>query len=75
MTASHSLIEPVKTRLVSLEAALTILKLSIALYPPGAWLRAKSIAVEEGDEGEKGPHTYYVVLVLLLKQLLLHLEM
>ncbi|GJE87202.1 hypothetical protein PsYK624_032850 [Phanerochaete sordida] len=32
--------EPVKTRLVSLEAALTILKLSIALYPPGAWLRA-----------------------------------
>ncbi|THG97815.1 hypothetical protein EW026_g4259 [Hermanssonia centrifuga] len=31
--------EPVKTRLISLEAAFTILKLSIAIYPPGCWLR------------------------------------
>ncbi|KAI0341721.1 hypothetical protein BDW22DRAFT_1358564 [Trametopsis cervina] len=31
--------EPVRTRLVSLEAAGTILKLSISIYPPGAWLR------------------------------------
>ena len=30
--------EPVKTRLVSLEAAFTILKLSIVLYPAGAWV-------------------------------------
>ncbi|EKM55405.1 uncharacterized protein PHACADRAFT_256013 [Phanerochaete carnosa HHB-10118-sp] len=45
--------EPVKTRLVSLEAALTVLKLSVALYPAGAWLRAKPTTDEEGTEGEK----------------------
>ena len=28
-----------KVRLVSLEAAFTILKLAVAIYPPGAWLR------------------------------------
>lgn len=30
--------EPVKDRLASLEAAFTILKLSVAIYPPGGWL-------------------------------------
>ncbi|KZT11398.1 uncharacterized protein LAESUDRAFT_734264 [Laetiporus sulphureus 93-53] len=30
--------EAVKFRLISLEAAMTILKLSMAIYPPGSWL-------------------------------------
>ena len=29
--------DPVKFRLISLEAAVTILKLSMAAYPPGSW--------------------------------------
>ena len=43
----RSCTEPVKTRLISLEAALTILKLSIALYPPCAWLRKESASENE----------------------------
>ncbi|KAI0798080.1 hypothetical protein C8Q75DRAFT_796346 [Abortiporus biennis] len=30
---------PVKARLISLEAAMTILKLSMTIYPPGSWLK------------------------------------
>ncbi|KIP09107.1 hypothetical protein PHLGIDRAFT_103348 [Phlebiopsis gigantea 11061_1 CR5-6] len=41
--------EPVKTRLVSLEAALTILKLSLALYPPGSWVRFTPSSPDEPD--------------------------
>lgn len=29
--------EPIKFKLISLEAAMTVMKLSTALYPPGAW--------------------------------------
>ncbi|KAI0064603.1 hypothetical protein BV25DRAFT_1823008 [Artomyces pyxidatus] len=31
--------EPVKFRLISLEAAVTILRLTSAIYPPGAWIQ------------------------------------
>ncbi|TFK42625.1 hypothetical protein BDQ12DRAFT_703078 [Crucibulum laeve] len=34
--------EPIKNRLNSLEAALTILKLSTSIYPPGAWINLSS---------------------------------
>ncbi|KAI0695924.1 hypothetical protein BC835DRAFT_1533592 [Cytidiella melzeri] len=40
---------PVKTRLVSLEAAMTILKLSISIYPPGSWLRPQKQSIS-GNE-------------------------
>lgn len=43
--------EPVKTRLVSLEAALTILKLSLSIYPPGSWLRPAKPLVNGQDDG------------------------
>ncbi|KAI0093611.1 hypothetical protein BDY19DRAFT_917898 [Irpex rosettiformis] len=43
---------PVKRRLVSLEAAMTILKLSISIYPPGSWLHPQKQA-----EGAPEPHT------------------
>ncbi|PCH38246.1 hypothetical protein WOLCODRAFT_130785 [Wolfiporia cocos MD-104 SS10] len=33
--------EPVRFRLIALETAMTILKLSMAAYPPGAWLTAQ----------------------------------
>ncbi|KAF7793031.1 hypothetical protein EIP86_004136 [Pleurotus ostreatoroseus] len=33
--------EPIKDRLVSLEAPFTILKLAVAIYPPGAWIRTQ----------------------------------
>ena len=39
--------EPVKTRLVSLEAALTILKLSLVLHPAGAWVRTNPTTPDE----------------------------
>jgi hypothetical protein len=45
--------DPVKFRLISLEAATTILKLSTAIYPPGRWLieqdqiSAKEEAIEQ----------------------------
>ncbi|THH32127.1 hypothetical protein EUX98_g2076 [Antrodiella citrinella] len=42
--------EPVKTRLISLEAAMTILKLSIAIYPPGSWLKGSYTPLEGNDE-------------------------
>ncbi|EJD06025.1 uncharacterized protein FOMMEDRAFT_104451 [Fomitiporia mediterranea MF3/22] len=33
--------EPIQTRLISLETPVTLLRLSIALYPPGTWLSVK----------------------------------
>jgi len=43
--------DPVKFRLISLEAAVTIMKLSIAIYPPGSWAipTGKSTSVESSD--------------------------
>ncbi|KAI0950311.1 hypothetical protein AcV7_008820 [Taiwanofungus camphoratus] len=40
--------EPVKVRLISLEASMTILKLSMAVYPPAAWLTKQPSPVD-GD--------------------------
>ncbi|KZT26246.1 hypothetical protein NEOLEDRAFT_1132274 [Neolentinus lepideus HHB14362 ss-1] len=42
--------EPVKSRLIALEAAVTILRLSAAIYPPGSWMTAQSPA--ESSEGD-----------------------
>ncbi|CCL99147.1 uncharacterized protein FIBRA_01162 [Fibroporia radiculosa] len=45
--------EPVKTRLISLEAAITILKLSMTVYPPGSWLVAQhpdDVVTPESDK-------------------------
>ncbi|KAK7693611.1 hypothetical protein QCA50_003180 [Cerrena zonata] len=44
--------EPVQTRLVSLEAALTILKLTIAIYPPGSWLHETHTPSEDPEDPE-----------------------
>ena len=41
---------PVKRRLVSLEAAMTILKLSISIYPPGSWLRTHKQTESVSDQ-------------------------
>jgi hypothetical protein len=35
-------LEPVRNRLISLEVAKTIVRLSTALYPPAAWMRTAS---------------------------------
>lgn len=40
-------IDPVKARLNSLEVATTIMKLSAAIYPTGAWLNATSTGTPE----------------------------
>ncbi|KAF7304842.1 GTP binding [Mycena kentingensis (nom. inval.)] len=42
--------DPVKSRLRSLDAALTIMKLSTAIYPTAAWLSAASVEGEEEEE-------------------------
>ncbi len=34
---TNALLDPIKDRLLSLEAVLTILKLSVSIYPPGSW--------------------------------------
>ncbi|KAF5391423.1 hypothetical protein D9757_001930 [Collybiopsis confluens] len=39
--------DPVKTHLLSLEAGSVLLKLSVAVYPPGAWLSFSSELTEE----------------------------
>jgi hypothetical protein len=39
--------DPVKSRLRSLDSGLTIMKLSTAIYPPGAWLTATPSSPEE----------------------------
>ncbi|KAJ4488004.1 hypothetical protein J3R30DRAFT_3280675 [Lentinula aciculospora] len=39
--------DPVKVRLISLDAGSTLLKLSSAVYPPGAWLSLSSLDAEE----------------------------
>lgn len=44
---NSSTLDPVKFRLISLEAALTVLKLSTAIYPPGSWLSASDKVPEE----------------------------
>ena len=46
--------EPVRTRLLSLEVAITILRLSTAIYPTGSWLRFQSspLDAEQGFELE-----------------------
>jgi hypothetical protein len=36
-------VEPVRSRLTSLEAALTLLRLSGAIYPPGLWLTVSKL--------------------------------
>lgn len=41
-------LDPVKFRLISLEAAMTILKLSTAIYPPGVWANI-SLEYDEGS--------------------------
>lgn len=45
---SNVLAEPIRDRLVSLEAPYTILKLAVAIYPPGAWIHAEQPTVN-GD--------------------------
>ncbi|TFK54932.1 hypothetical protein OE88DRAFT_1710689 [Heliocybe sulcata] len=42
--------EPVKSRLISLEAAITILRLSAAIYPPGSWMTVQAPAESSEDE-------------------------
>ncbi|TFY63973.1 hypothetical protein EVJ58_g2924 [Rhodofomes roseus] len=42
--------ELVKARLTSIRAAMTILKLSIALYPPGSWLTHPELPVEGASD-------------------------
>ncbi|THU78636.1 hypothetical protein K435DRAFT_769285 [Dendrothele bispora CBS 962.96] len=42
--------EPVKLRLISLNAGMTLLRLSIAIYPSGSWLGASAKDNAEGDE-------------------------
>ncbi|TBU50670.1 hypothetical protein BD309DRAFT_944442 [Dichomitus squalens] len=44
--------DPVKDRLISLEAALTILKLSAHLYPVGSWARSNTSPADAADFGE-----------------------
>jgi len=46
--------EPVRTRLLSLEVAITILRISTAVYPTGSWLhfRASPSDAERGFELE-----------------------
>ena len=39
--------EPVRSRLTSLEAGMTLLRLSVAIYPPGSWVKAVK-STEEG---------------------------
>ncbi|KZT68996.1 hypothetical protein DAEQUDRAFT_727172 [Daedalea quercina L-15889] len=39
----------VKARLTSLRAVMTILKLSMSLYPPGSWLTHAELSVDEGS--------------------------
>lgn len=46
-TPLTSLKDEVKSRLNSLEAAVTILKLSAAIYPPGAWSNVTTELVEQ----------------------------
>jgi hypothetical protein len=46
----NSFIEPVRTRLTSLEATVTMLKLSVALYPPGSWLTTTSSTVQDTNQ-------------------------
>ncbi|KAJ3525511.1 hypothetical protein NM688_g8391 [Phlebia brevispora] len=41
--------EPIKDRLVSLEAPFTILKLAVAIYPPGAWLHSQQPSINGQD--------------------------
>jgi hypothetical protein len=40
-------LDPVKLRLLSLDAAITLLKLSTSLYPPGFWSKSNQ---EESEE-------------------------
>lgn len=42
LIAFSSSIDPVKTRLLSLEVAITILRISTAIYPTGSWLHFRS---------------------------------
>ncbi|EPQ58166.1 hypothetical protein GLOTRDRAFT_136931 [Gloeophyllum trabeum ATCC 11539] len=42
--------EPVKSRLISLEAAITILRLSAAIYPPGSWMASQPSADSSDQE-------------------------
>lgn len=44
------LVEPVQTRLISLEAAVTLLRLSLAIYPPGSWVVPDNRTIEESTE-------------------------
>ena len=43
-------VEPVRSRLTSLEAPTTLLRLSSTIYPPGQWLSANKLpeTLEEG---------------------------
>ncbi|KAI5122938.1 hypothetical protein M0805_006820 [Coniferiporia weirii] len=41
--------EPVQTRLISLEVPVTLLRLSISIYPPGAWLLADEASLAPID--------------------------
>jgi hypothetical protein len=60
LTAEHLLnalffpIEPVRTRLLSLEVAITMLRILTAMYPTGSWLRFQSspLDAEQGFELE-----------------------
>lgn len=53
LSLRHNYIEPTRSRLISLEAAVTILKLSMAIYPPGSWLTTQLVFEESSDSDEK----------------------
>jgi hypothetical protein len=46
-------IDAIKLHLISLEAALTVMKLSTALYPPGAWLSPNQTPIAPTDQVEE----------------------
>jgi hypothetical protein len=50
-TSSNTNTEPVRSRLTALETAITILRLSTAVYPPGRW------AIEKGPLSPEDPTT------------------
>jgi hypothetical protein len=50
MTAEIRHVDPVRSRLTSLEAAMTLLRLSGAIYPPGLWLKSSKLP-EISEEG------------------------
>lgn len=45
-------IEPVRERLIALHGPLTLLRVALATYPPGAWLKVTTDTLSDADEEE-----------------------